>query len=271
MRIGFLGAGRMGLPMVARLVGRGHDVRVLVRSPERHTDAADTGAVVTTRDTEVAEGAQAVVVCVYSDEQVRQLCLDTDILAATPPGAVLVVHTTGSPRTVAAVAERAAGYGIDVVDAPVSGGPHDIAEGRLTLFVGGSAEAVARARPVLSCYGDPIVHVGELGLGQRVKLLNNAAFAAQIGVLTEIVRLAGELGVDEPTLLGALPHGSATSRALLGAAARGSVAEFRAAVADFLAKDVAVVRAISTDFGARLGSLDDLFAGAASRTEQESR
>ena len=72
------------------------------------------------------------------------------------PDAVLVVHTTGSPRTAQAIAAR----GVDVVDAPVSGGPHDVAAGRVTLFVGGEDDAVTRVRPLLSTYGDPVLHVG---------------------------------------------------------------------------------------------------------------
>ena len=101
----------------------------------------------------------------------------SDLGAAMAPGAVLVIHTTGSPRTAETIAAR----GIDVVDAPVSGGPHDIAAGHVTLFVGGDDDAVARVKPVLSAYGDPILHVGRTGAGQLVKLVNNTLFAAQIG------------------------------------------------------------------------------------------
>ncbi len=108
-----------------------------------------------------------------------------------PSGSALVLHTTGSPRTVEAVAERAASHDVNVVDAPVSGGPHNAAAGELTLFVGGADDAVAHVRPVLSCYGDPILHVGPLGAGQKVKLVNNALFAAQIGLLANAVELGG--------------------------------------------------------------------------------
>ena len=88
-----------------------------------------------------------------------------------------------------------------MIDAPVSGGPHDIAAGTVTLYIGGDDEAVQRVHPLLSSYGDPVLHVGPLGFGQRVKLINNTLFAAQIGIVAEAVRLAGRLGVDEATLL----------------------------------------------------------------------
>jgi 2-hydroxy-3-oxopropionate reductase len=168
----------------------------------------------------------------------------------------LVVHTTASPKTIEAIAARS--DDVDVVDAPVSGGPHDIAAGKLTLFVGGADDAVARVRPVLGCYGDPVLHVGPSGAGQKVKLVNNALFAGQIGLLAESVRLGERLGVPESTLLSALPHGSATSRVLSLVATRESVASFIEMTGEFVGKDVAVVRGIAEQLGADLGVLDDV-------------
>jgi 2-hydroxy-3-oxopropionate reductase len=164
--------------MVSRLIEAGHDVRVLGRSAEKRAVVAELGANAVARIAEVSAHADAVVLCVLTDEQVQQVCTDDGLLAAMSPGSTLVVHTTGSPRTVETIAVRAASHDVDVVDAPVSGGPHNAAAGALTLFVGGADDAVARVRPVLSCYGDPILHVGPLGTGQKVKLVNNALFAA---------------------------------------------------------------------------------------------
>jgi 3-hydroxyisobutyrate dehydrogenase-like beta-hydroxyacid dehydrogenase len=175
-------------------------------------------------------------------------------------GSVLVIHTTCSPRTVEAVADSAATRGIEVVDAAVSGGPHEIAIGRLTLFVGGAEHAVSRIRDALESYGDPVLHVGPAGAGQRVKLINNALFAAHIGLLAEAVRVGGRMGVAEADLLRALPHASAASRALSGARGRGSVAAFAAAVGEFLTKDVDVVHAVAADLGCDLGALDPAIA-----------
>ncbi|PXY33317.1 NAD(P)-dependent oxidoreductase [Prauserella endophytica] len=257
-RLGFVGAGRMGAPMVERLLARGHEVRVLARSAGRADALAAAGATPVGSVAEVGTGAEVVLVCLFDDEQVREVCLGGDLTAGMADGSVLVVHTTGSPRTVEEIAAR----GTTVVDAPVSGGPHDIAAGRLTLFAGGADDAVARVRPVLGAYGDPVLHVGGLGAGQRVKLVNNALFAAHIGLLGEAVRLAGQLGVAEEDLLGALSHGSAASRALAGAVARGSVDGFSAAVRDFLGKDVAVARAVATELGGDLGALGPAIGAA---------
>jgi 2-hydroxy-3-oxopropionate reductase len=248
--------------MVARLVEAGHDVTVLGRSAERRAAIAQLGANPVVHTAEVSAQAEAVVVCVFTDEQVQQVCLNDGLLATMSPGSALVVHTTGSPRTVETIAVRATPHDVDVVDAPVSGDPHNAAAGALTLFVGGADDVVTRVRPVLSCYGDPVLHVGPLGAGQKVKLVNNALFAAQIGLLSGSVELGARLGVPESTLLNSLPHGSAASRVLDIVAAGGSVAAFIGTVGEFVGKDVAVVRSIAAELGSDLGVLDDVIGAA---------
>jgi 3-hydroxyisobutyrate dehydrogenase-like beta-hydroxyacid dehydrogenase len=251
MRLGFVGAGRMGRPMVRRLHAAGHQVRVLARSEQARAGLLAEGVAVASSLDLVATGAEAVLVCVHTDEQVREVCLEGGMLDAMAPGALLILHTTGSPATADALAER----GATVLDAPVSGGPHDIAAGRITLFVGGDTEAVARAKPIFDTYSDKILHVGPGGHGQRVKLLNNALFAANIGLVAAVVDLAAQLGVEEHVLLEALPNGSSASRALQGVSARGSVAGFAEATGEFLGKDVAVARQVVDELGADLGLL----------------
>jgi 3-hydroxyisobutyrate dehydrogenase-like beta-hydroxyacid dehydrogenase len=257
-RVGFIGAGRMGGPMVARLAKAGHEVRAVARSAEKWEAVKRLGADVVSTVEEAADAADVVIVCVFTDEQLQHVSLEGGLLAAMAPGSVLVLHTTGSPRTVEAIAFRAVRHFIDVVDAPVSGGPHDVAAGTVTLFVGGADDAVAGVRPLLATYGDPVLHVGPLGAGQRVKLINNALFAAQIGLVAESVRLGGRLGIDESTLLEALAHGSGSSRALTMIAAAGSAATFIAAVGDFIGKDVAVIRKTVAELGSDMGFLDGI-------------
>lgn len=253
-RVGFVGAGRMGTPMVRRLVDAGHEVRALGRTDEKCDELRDIGAQPVTRAADVADGADVVVVCVFTDEQVQQVCMDDGLAAGMQPGSVLIIHTTGSPATARNLAAEFAD--IDVVDAPVSGGPHNIAAGEVTLFLGGTHAAVDKARPVLAGYGDPILHVGELGAGQAVKLVNNSLFASQIGLLRAAVDLGARLGVGEAELLTSLTHGSGTSRVGEFVAARGSVQGFVADVGEFIGKDVAVVRQIAGELGSDLGLLD---------------
>ncbi|MCV7431359.1 NAD(P)-dependent oxidoreductase [Mycolicibacterium bacteremicum] len=252
-RVGFIGTGRMGAPMVRRLAAAGHQVLALGRSDDKRRAIADLGATPVSEPAEVAAAAEVVVICVFTDEQVRTVATPP-LLDAIPAGAALVVHTTGSPQTVETIAAAAPHVG--VLDAPVSGGPHDIAAGRVTVFAGGSDTALARAHAVLSAYADPVVHVGSLGAGQKVKLVNNTLFAAQIGLLAEAARLADRLGVDEASLLRALPHGSGASRVLDNVVRAGSTAAFIGAVREFIGKDVTVVRNAVAELGADLGVLE---------------
>jgi 3-hydroxyisobutyrate dehydrogenase-like beta-hydroxyacid dehydrogenase len=242
--------------MVGRLVEAGHDVSALGRTADRRRELEQLGACAVNEVAEAGAQADVVVLCVFTDEQVRQVCLDSALLPTMPSGSALVVHTTTSPKTIEAITARA--DAVDVVDAPVSGGPHDVAAGRITLFVGGAEEAVTRVRPVLGCYGDPMVHVGPCGAGQKVKLVNNALFAGHIGLLAAAIRLGERLGVPESTLLAALAHGSATSRVVDIVAERGSVTSFIEVAGAFVGKDVAVVRRIAADLGSDLGALDDV-------------
>lgn len=242
--------------MVARLVAGGHHVTALGRTAEKRRDLERLGARTVSETPEAGAQADIVMLCVFTDQQARGVCFDGGLLSAMPPGSALIVHTTTSPKTIAAIAARA--DGVDVIDAAISGGPQDIAAGRLTLFVGGTDDAVARVRPVLSCYGDPVLHVGPAGAGQKVKLVNNALFAGHIGLLAAATRLGERLGVPESTLLTALPHGSATSRVLSMVAAGGSVASFMELACEFVRKDVAVVLGIAEELGLDLGALADV-------------
>ncbi len=256
MKVGFIGVGRMGTPMVARLVAAGHEVQALGRTDEKRSAVTELGAIAVAQPQYAADGAEVVVLCVFTDDQVGEAA--PGLIAAMAPGSVLVLHTTGSPRTAEALAELAAAREISVLDAPVSGGPHDIAAGHITLWVGGDADGVQRARPVLSAYGDPVLHVGPVGSGQKVKLVNNTLFAAQIGLVAEAAELGGRLGLEEAVLLAALPHGSGASAAMAHIARAGSTARFIGAVGEFIGKDVAVVRATAAELGADLGRLDAL-------------
>ena len=256
MQIGFIGAGRIGRPMVARLVAAGHRVHVLDRSQTARAEVTAAGAIPVEDVAAVAEGADAVLLCPYSDGQVREIALDGELLDLMPPGSLLVIHTTGSPLTATAIAERARTRGIEVVDAPISGGPHDIEAGHVTLYTGAGEAGIALARPLLRAYGDPIVHLGPTGAGQQVKLINNAVFAANIAIVAEAVRVAAQLGLDEGAVLTGITHGSGSSRALAGAAGAGSVAGFGQAVGEFVGKDVAVVKQVVAELGVDLGVMD---------------
>ncbi|MCK9932449.1 NAD(P)-dependent oxidoreductase [Frankia sp. Mgl5] len=268
MKIGFVGPGRMGRPILDRLTAAGHDVTVLVRRPEARPAAEADGLRWAATVAETVRDADAVFTVVLRDDQVRQVCLGPDgAIAAMRPGATLVQHTTSDPATVRLLAEQGADRGIRVLDAALSGGPHDIAAGRLTLWVGGDETLLDEMRPVLGAYASPIMFVGELGNGQRVKLVNNALFVAQVGLAVDAVRLAASLGIEEKAILAAVQHGSGASRALTIVASGGSVDAVPGRIGDLMLKDVTVVREVARSTGADLGVIGTVLASDAVETK----
>jgi 3-hydroxyisobutyrate dehydrogenase len=251
VNVGFIGAGMMGGPMVSRLVDAGHRVRVYGRREETRDAASVLGATTVASAAAVAVDATVVVLCPFDDAQVLEIAMEDGVLAAMAPGAVLVIHTTGSPRTAQSLQDEAPA-GVVVVDAPVSGSATDIAGGQITLFVGGRDDAVTTAKPVLGAYGDPIMHVGALGAGQAVKLLNNALFAAHLQLAASVADLSTGLGLDPARAADAIGRGSGASRAL---EIVGGDAGRLQAIRRFLDKDVDTLRAVAADLEIDLGLL----------------
>ena len=249
MNVGMVGLGEMGMPMLERVRAAGHDVTFLARRPEVAAQAESLGA----RPAADFADRDAVIICVYSDDQVHDV--GPGVVAGLRPGATLVNHTTGSPGTVTLLAEAAAPRGVRVLDAALSGGPADVRAGRLTLLVGGHEDVLSGVRGVLASYSDPILHVGGIGDGQRVKLVNNALFAAQVRLVAEAERVATGLGVDPARALEAIAHCSADSRVLRTVLAVGSAARMQELAGRFIRKDTAVVEQVARELGVELGRL----------------
>jgi 3-hydroxyisobutyrate dehydrogenase-like beta-hydroxyacid dehydrogenase len=130
----------------------------------------------------------------------------------------------------------------------VSGTPRDIAAGQLTVWAGGPAATLDSARAALGAYASPVLSVGPVGHGQRVKLVNNALFVAQVGLAVEAVRIAAGVGLGETDVLAALAHGSGASRALSAVAWIGA-GNVGSRLSEFMIKDVDAVRVIAERAG----------------------
>jgi len=236
MRVGFVGAGRMGFPMVERLAATGHDLVVYARRAEARDALTGLGVRHTSELTEAAADVDVLLLCVFSDQQLTEIA--APLAAALPDGAVFASHVTGRESTLRAVADRFPA--IHVVDAPVSGGPGEISAGRLTVLLGGDPAARERAADAVRPYADPIIETGELGTALAVKLVNNFLFAANTQLAAEAVRLGEALGVSPGQLLGALEHMSGGSSASHRAAeGKGDMAAFATRIGPFMKKDVA--------------------------------
>jgi 3-hydroxyisobutyrate dehydrogenase len=212
LRVGFVGLGSQGGPMARRIAESGTRTTLWARRPDALHAFRDTPAATAGSPAELAAGSDLVCVCVVDDPGVDQLVAGPDgLLAHMVGGSVLAVHSTVHPDTVARLAGLAAERGIALLDAPVSGGGQAAAAGRLLVMLGGDAEVVERCRAVFETYGDPVVHIGPVGAGQRAKLVNNLLFTATMGVAESAFALAGELGVDPAKLAVVLANGSGGS------------------------------------------------------------
>jgi 3-hydroxyisobutyrate dehydrogenase-like beta-hydroxyacid dehydrogenase len=255
-RIAFIGPGQMGLPMVRRLVQAGHPVTTFARRADARAACAEIGATAVADAREAVREAAVVVVCLYADAQLRALASGPEgFLDAMQPGALLIVHTTGSPETSRALAEQGAGRRIRVVDAPVSGSAREVEEGAVTVLLGGAPDDIEAARAIVRAYGNPVLTVGPLGSAMAVKLLNNALFAAQMQLVGEVERVAARFDIDMGTVGPAIRQSSGASYALDVVTRFGSVAGVVDAAGHFLDKDVSVVEEVAQELGIDLGVL----------------
>lgn len=255
-RVGFVGVGSIGRPMLERVAAAGHDAAFFARRPEVTAELEAKGIPSVASVGELGARSDVVVVCVFSDEQVREVCGGSDGLVATlPEGGAIVIHTTCSPKTITELAQQGMERGVEVLDAPFSGRAENAAEGTITLLAGGPHPLLERLRPVVSAYCDPIIHVGERGDGQRVKLVNNALFGATLGLVVEAERLAEDLGLDPRLAFEAITRCSGDSFAVRAGLGAGSARKLRAAAGRYVDKDVATAEALAVEAGTALGLL----------------
>ena len=195
--VGFIGLGNIGSPMARRLKDWPGGLVVCDAFPaamEPFTSRGVTGAV---NGAEVAATSAVICVMVQNEAQVRDVLEGPEgILATALPGTVVVVHSTISAEAAVSLAELAATAGVELVDAPVSGGAGGAREGSLAVMVGGSDAAVARCTPVLEYFAAMVQHMGPIGAGTRTKIARNLITFASYAVVGEAQRLAEAAGLD---------------------------------------------------------------------------
>lgn len=200
--------------MAVRIIGQGLPTTLWARRAPSVEPFLGT-ATIAADPVELGRASDVVGICVTDGDAVRVVTLGPrGVLVGMAEGSVLALHSTIGTDVCAEIADAAAARGVDVIDAPVSGGGGAAAAGRLTVYVGGSDDAVARARPVLETYGDPVLHMGDLGTGLRTKLLNNALNAAHFALAHDAFAIGAGLGLDAATLGEALRNGSGRSFSL---------------------------------------------------------
>jgi 3-hydroxyisobutyrate dehydrogenase-like beta-hydroxyacid dehydrogenase len=209
-RVGAVGLGNMGAPIARSIYRAISDLIVYDLRPEALDSFREDGVLCATSLAELGR-CRVVAVTVNNDRQVLEVV--GDLAPELEAGAVIVVHSTVLPDTMHAAGEIAAGHGLAIVDAAVSGGAWVAERGELTLMVGGDADAVARCRPELDAIGT-VNHLGELGSGQAVKILNNLMQAASWLASCQCLEVAHSLGISEDALRAIANNGSGASWSL---------------------------------------------------------
>ncbi len=198
-RIGFVGLGNMGGPMARNLLGAGHELKVFDLVSEAMAAVPDAGAAGSAAA--CAEDVDIFISMLPAGRHVRSLYLGDDgVIGHAASGTLLVDCSTIDPETARVVAAAARERGLDMLDAPVSGGTAGAEAGTLTFMVGGAAEAVERARPVLDAMAKNVFHAGDSGAGQTAKVCNNMLLAVLMAGTAEALALGTDNGLD-PTVL----------------------------------------------------------------------
>jgi 3-hydroxyisobutyrate dehydrogenase len=208
--VGFIGLGIMGASMAARLVAAGYPLHVYNRTRAKAEPLIAAGAIWHATPKALAEASEVVISIVGMPDDVRALYLGDDgLIANARRDAVLIDMTTSSPQLAEELAAHAVARGVQMLDAPVSGGDVGAREGRLSIMVGGSADVLARVEPILRCLGTNIVLQGGPGAGQHTKLCNQIVIASTMLGVCEGLAYAHSAGLDPQTVLSAIGGGAA--------------------------------------------------------------
>jgi len=216
-KLAFLGLGVMGFPMAGHLARAGHSVTVYNRTAARAekwlaSAAPEQGCASAPTPAAAAAGARMVMMCVGNDDDVRAVALGPDgAVAAMQPGTILVDHTTASATVAREVHQAAAARGIAFLDAPVSGGQAGAENGKLTIMVGGDADAFATAEPALATYAKAVTLMGGPGSGQLTKMVNQICIAGLVQALAEGLSFARHADLDPLAVIDVISKGAAQS------------------------------------------------------------
>lgn len=207
-KIGFIGLGAMGAGMASNLLTKGWSVGVL---PHRKRETIEKlkvlGATEVATAKELAEQSDVVLLCVTGSEQVQEIISGKDGIAAARKPLLLIDCSTSNPAVTIRLAEELASIGIDLVDAPLARTPKEAAEGKLDVMVGGKADAVERARPILEAFSTRIIATGGVGTGHTMKLLNNFVSMGYSAIYSEALMLAAKAGLT-PQVFDSVLRGS---------------------------------------------------------------
>lgn len=215
MKLGFIGLGIMGRPMALNLRRAGHALWVYGRRPVTMAVLVDAGAQACGSVAEVAASADIIFIMVSDTPDVENIVHgEHGLLPRLRPGQVVVDMSTISPAATRRIAQELEAHGVEMLDAPVSGGEPGAIDATLSIMVGGKAKIFDKVKPLFECLGKNIVHVGDHGAGQVAKACNQIVVAVTIQGVSEALTFARRNGVDAAKVREALMGGFAGSKVL---------------------------------------------------------
>ncbi len=212
MKIGFIGLGIMGKPMVKNLLKAGHEVVAYDIVAENLQAAVRDGAVAGKNAAAIAAECPVVITMLPNSPHVKAVVMEKDgVLEGAKEGLILIDMSSIAPLASKEICEACKKKGVRMLDAPVSGGEPKAIDGSLSIMVGGNKALFEEMKPILSCMGASIVLCGDVGAGNTTKLANQMIVAGNIAVLAEALTLAKKAGVDPETVFQAIKGGLAGS------------------------------------------------------------
>lgn len=253
-RVGFVGLGTMGSAMAGHLARAGHPLVVWNRTPRRAGPLVDLGADEASSPAAVAAASDVVLISVSDTPDVERVLFGPEgIVEGAAPGTLVIDTSTISPSATRSFADRLAAQGVDLVDAPVSGGSEGARKAILTIFLGGDPAAVERARPILATLGKTITHFGPAGSGQAVKAVNQVMIAGVYLAVAEGLVLAMKAGLEPDQVVSALGGGAAGSWILANRSGRMIANEYPIGFRTSLhLKDLGIALAMARELGVAL-------------------
>lgn len=213
--LGFIGLGIMGKPMAGHLVKAGHKVYVYDLNPAPIKELVAQGAIACQSSKEVAENSEIIIIMVPDTPDVEQVLFGrAGVVEGVKKGAIVVDMSSISPIATKEFARRLAALGVEMLDAPVSGGQVGAENATLSIMVGGKAEVFEKVKPIFELMGKNIVHIGGHGDGQTCKVANQIVVALTIEAVSEALVFASKAGADPQKVRQALLGGFAQSRIL---------------------------------------------------------
>jgi 3-hydroxyisobutyrate dehydrogenase len=256
-RLGFAGIGIMGSGMASNLIAQGHPLTVWNRTKAKAEAIA--GAQVANTLEDLAASVDIIMICVSDSPDVVAV-VEGGLLTGLRDGQLIVDHSTISPAVTRNLAQRVAAKGVGWIDAPVSGGSEGALKGTLSTMVGGSAEDLARVRPYLESYSTTITHVGPIGSGQLVKLVNQILVVGNQMAVSEALLFARRAGLDLEATLNAVKGGAAGSWMLANRGPQMIADDWRPGFTiDLQQKDLRLVLDAADDHGTPLPATSLIF------------